>query len=109
MKSINQKDFFDVLHAPYVRGFSEGLRRKLRKFSNGFVPKKEETLYSKLCKLKHRNDPEKQKKNVVHTIECETWGVHYVGETGQQFFVRGGSNTREMSETKSSQVESITI
>ena len=40
VKPVNQKEFFDVLHAPYVKGFSEGLQRKLRKFNIGFVPKK---------------------------------------------------------------------
>ena len=25
VKTVNQKEFFDVLHAPYVKGFSEGL------------------------------------------------------------------------------------
>ena len=27
VKTVNQKEFFDVLHAPYVKGFSEGLCR----------------------------------------------------------------------------------
>ena len=34
------EDYFEVLHAPYVRGFSESLQRKLRKVQIGFVPKK---------------------------------------------------------------------
>ena len=55
------KGFLYVLHAPYVKGFLEGLQRKMRKFDIRFVPKKGQTLYSKLCKLKHRNDPEKKK------------------------------------------------
>jgi hypothetical protein len=40
------EDYFEVLHAPYVRGFSESLQRKLRKVQIGFVPKKRETLHS---------------------------------------------------------------
>ena len=100
VKTVNQKEFFDVLHAPYVKGFSEGLQRKLRKFNIGFVPKKGETLYSKLCKLKHRNDPE-TRKNVVYAIECETCGVHYVGETGQHFCERRKQHERDVRNKKS--------
>ena len=52
----------------------------------------------KLCKLKHRKDPEKRK-NGVHAIECETCRVHYIGRQ-VNIFVREGSNSREMSEKK---------
>ena len=38
--------FFEVLHAPYVKGFTEGLQRSLRKLNIGVVPKKGVTLYS---------------------------------------------------------------
>ena len=44
------KGYYDVLHAPYVKGFSEGLQRKLRKLQVGLVPKSGETLNSNLCK-----------------------------------------------------------
>ena len=47
-------DYFEVLNAPYVRGFSEGLQRKLRRLGIGFVPKREETRYTNLCKLKQK-------------------------------------------------------
>ena len=40
----NNKDFFEVLLAPYVKGFSEGLQRKLRRLQIGLVPRKQETL-----------------------------------------------------------------
>ena len=40
VEPVNQKEFYDVLHAPYVKGFSEGLQRKLRKFNIGYVPKR---------------------------------------------------------------------
>ena len=45
-------DIFEVLQGPYEKGFSEGLKRKLRKVNIGFVPKRGETLYTGLCKLK---------------------------------------------------------
>ena len=52
----NDKDFFEVLHAPYAKGFSEGLQRKLRKLLIGLVPKKQDTIYSNLCKLNQKVD-----------------------------------------------------
>ena len=54
VEPVNQKEFYDVLHAPYVKGFSEGLQRKLRKFNFLYVPKRGETLYTHLCKHKKR-------------------------------------------------------
>ena len=38
----NEKEYFEVLHAPYVKGFTEGLQRRLRRLNIGFVPKKRE-------------------------------------------------------------------
>ena len=84
VKPVQQKDYFDVLHAPYVKGFSESLQRKLNSFQVGHVPNRGETLYTKLCRLKQRVEPENWK-NVVYAIECETCGVHCVGETGQHY------------------------
>ena len=49
-----RKDCIEVLHAPYVKGFTEGLQ--LKKLNVGVVPKKGETLYSNLCKLKQKRD-----------------------------------------------------
>ena len=60
------------------------MQRKLKNFQIGYVPKRGETLYTKLCRLKQRVEPENWK-NVVYAIECETCGVHYVGETGQHY------------------------
>jgi len=60
VKAENQKEYYDVLHAPYVQGFSETLQRKLKRFQVGYVPKRGETLYNKLCRLKQ-------------TVEFEDW------------------------------------
>ena len=49
-----RKDYVEVLHALYVKGFTEGLQRNLMKLNVGVVPKKGETLYSNLCKLKQK-------------------------------------------------------
>ena len=83
----NQKDFFEVLHAPYVKGFSEGLQRKLRKLQIGLVPKKQDTIYSNLCKLKQKGDWV-ECKYVIYSVPCKKCGVRYIGETGQHFCQR---------------------
>ena len=40
----NEKQYFEVLHVPYMKGFTEGLQRRLRRLNIGFVPKRRETL-----------------------------------------------------------------
>ena len=62
-------DYCEVLHAPYVKGFSEGLQQKLRKVNIGFVPKRGETLYTSLCKLKKKIGFE-EVKDVVYSVPC---------------------------------------
>ena len=79
-----KKDYFEVLHAPYVQGFTEGLQRKLKKLNVGVIPKKGETLYSKLWKLKQKGNKE-DNKDLVYSVPCGTCGVRYVGETGQHY------------------------
>ena len=72
-----RKDYVEVLHAPYVKGFMEGLQRKLKKLNVGVVPKKGETLCSNLCKLKQKRDMEDRKDlvwyHVVHAV-FGMWG-----------------------------------
>ena len=80
----NEKGYFEVLHVPYVRGFSEGLQRRLRRLQVGLVPKTGETIYSNLCKLKQKGDMQ-ECKDVVYSVPCGECGVRYVGETGQHF------------------------
>ena len=41
VKIENEKEYSDVIHAPYIRGFSEHLGRKLRRLKVGYVPKRE--------------------------------------------------------------------
>ena len=78
VESVNQKEFYDFLHAPYVKGFSEGLQRKLRKFNVGYVPKKGETLYTHFYKLEQRVELE-DRKNVIYAEECKTCGERFRG------------------------------
>ena len=41
-----RKDYYEVLHAPYVKGFTEGLQRKLKKLNVGVVPKHFNEIYA---------------------------------------------------------------
>ena len=93
------KEYVDVLHAPYVKGFSEGLQRKLNKIGIGYVPKKGETLYSNLCKLKQKVDMDYWK-DVVYAVRCGTCGVCYIGETGQHFCDRRDQHKRDVNQKK---------
>ena len=93
------KEYVDVLHAPYIKGFSEGLQRKLNKIGIGYVPKKGETLYSNLCKLKQKVDMDYWK-DVVYAVRCGTCGVCYIGETGQHFCDRRDQHKRDVNQKK---------
>ena len=95
IKTENEKEYNDVIHAPYVRGFSEHLGRKLRRLKVGYVPKRGETLYTNLCRLKQKVELEDYK-NVVYAVECETCGVQYIGETGQHFCDRRNQHQRDI-------------
>ena len=77
-------EYLNVLHAPYIQGFSEKLQKDLRKLGIGFVMQKGETLKTKLCKLKPTTEKE-DKKDVDYIISCQTCGMKYFGETSQQF------------------------
>jgi GIY-YIG catalytic domain len=82
-----ESEFYDIVHAPYVEGFSELIQKKLRKMNVGFVMKRGETIGKVLCngKFKMHHD---DMKNVVYAIKCNTCKVHYIGETGQKFCER---------------------
>ena len=60
-----------MLHAPYIKGFSEGLGRKLRRLGIGFVPKKGETIYTNVCKLKQKKELEEKECYIC----CGVWDV----------------------------------
>jgi len=90
-----KNEYFEVLHAPYVHGFTERLQKELKTFGIGFVMKKGTTLASVLCKLKQKTEKE-QKKNMDYIIKCKTCDMKYVGETGQQFHTRKQQHQRDV-------------
>ena len=94
-----EKAFFEVLHAPYVKGFTEGLQRSLRELNIGVVPKKGETLYSHVCKLKQKKEKDEHK-DVIYSVPCGTCGVRYVGETGQHYCDRRSQHQRDIKNKK---------
>jgi hypothetical protein len=94
VRAEKNKEYFEVLHAPYIKGFSEGLGRKLRRLGIGFVPKKGETIYTNVCKLKKKKELE-ERKNVIYAVECETCGLHYIGKQ-DSITVTEGANIRGM-------------
>ena len=57
----DNNEYFEVLHAPYVHGFTEQLQKELKTFGIGFVMKKGTTLASVLCKLKQKTEKEEKK------------------------------------------------
>ena len=101
MEKEKNEDYFEVLHATYVQGFSESLQRKLRKVQIGFVPKKRETLYTQLCKLKQKVNFE-DCKDMVYSAPCVKCGLRYLGETGQHFCDRVGQHKRDVKNGKMS-------
>jgi hypothetical protein len=46
------EDYYDVLYAPYIAGFSERLQKALSPFKIGIAHKTERTLFNPICKLR---------------------------------------------------------
>ena len=84
-----------------MKGFTEGLQRRLRRLNIGFVPKRRETLYTNLCKLKTKVDFN-DCKDVVYSIPCKECGLRYIGETSQHFCDRVGQHQRDIRNRKMS-------
>ena len=79
-----ESEYHDVLHAPYISGFSEQLARDLKQIKIGVTFQKGNTLYNSICKLKPQKHPD-DRKNIIYCIGCKLCSQHYLGET-QQFF-----------------------
>ena len=46
-----ESEYYDVIHAPYITGFSEQLARDLKQIKIGVTFQKGNTLYNSVCKL----------------------------------------------------------
>ena len=49
-----KEEYFKVLHAPCIRGFTERLQKKLKPFNIEFVHKKGDTIFKNVCHLKQK-------------------------------------------------------
>ena len=47
-----KEEYFEVLHAPYIHGFTERLQKK--PFNIGSVHKKGDTIFQNVCHLKQK-------------------------------------------------------
>lgn len=80
-KKDENKDYF--VSIPYVKGLTENLSKKLKKFEVAVsakpMKKVKEKLYSK---MKYKIEKDK-KKDVIYKIDCKRCNVSYIGETKQ--------------------------
>jgi hypothetical protein len=91
----DEDEYFNVIHAPYVQGFSERLQHDLRPLKIGFVPKKMKTLHSELSRRKPKRHIMKCK-DVVYQFECRDCKMKYIGETGQRLESRREQHQRDI-------------
>lgn len=77
-----EKEFFNVLHTPYIKGFSEILTRDLKKLNVGWVLKKRSTVKQEVQSLKPSEDRFEQK-DLIYKIDCRNCDCSYIGETGR--------------------------
>ena len=87
-ENVEQEDdksnYYDVLHVPYVAGFSEKLAKDLNCVNVGMTFQKGKTIFNSVCKLKPPKHSD-ERKNVVYCLGCKSCDQCYLGET-QQFF-----------------------
>ena len=57
-----KSEYFDVLHAPYIQGFTENLQKKLRTFNVGIVNKKGNTIKQTIYMSHEAKNPKRTTK-----------------------------------------------
>jgi hypothetical protein len=88
-------EFYDVIQAPYVKGFTESLQKNLRAINVGVVSKKAGTIRSMISKTKCPRDKD-ETKDVVYKIDCRTCGKAYIGETSKTIRERKDQHRRDV-------------
>ena len=81
-----ESKYYDVLHAPYIAGFSEQLARDLKQIKIGVTFQKGNTLYNSVCKLKPEKHPD-DRKNIISCLGCKSCNQHYLGENNNSFLL----------------------
>ena len=74
-------DFEKSFKVPYVKGFSDILRRELQKEGIHVIFSKGTTLEKKLCKLTPKKPIEESKHNIYRKY-CSKCSATYIGESG---------------------------
>ena len=77
-----QDDFGIVIYLPFIKGFSERIRRELRKEGINVVFKKGRTLEKTLCKFRPKIPKELSRDN-IYLKKCNKCSFKYIGESGQ--------------------------
>ena len=77
-----QDDFGKVLNLPFIKGFSERIRRELSKEGVNVAFKKGRTLEKTLCKFRPKTPKELSKDN-ISLKKCNKCSSTYTGESGQ--------------------------
>ena len=75
-------EYYGILHAPYIQGFTKNLRKKLRRFNIGIVNKKGNSIEQAFCYMKQKI-PRTQQKNCGYKFNFKHCESCYIGETGQ--------------------------
>ena len=81
-KEEKKEDFKKVLNVPFIKGFSDRVRRDLMKEGVKVVLKKGQTLEKMLCKFRPRTPKELSKDN-IYLKNCTGCSSKYIGESGQ--------------------------
>ena len=79
--------------APYIRGVSERCSKILLPYGIKLAHKSEQTLRSKLCKLKDPR-PTLERTGCVYKIDCNDCSKKYIGETGKEITKRIAEHQR---------------
>ena len=77
-----QDDFGNIINLPFIKGFSERIRRELSKEGINVVFKKGRTLEKTLCKFRPKIPKELSKDN-IYLKKCNKCSSKYIGESGQ--------------------------
>ena len=63
-----KKGYYDILHAPYIQGFTENLQKKLHRLNIGMVHKKGDTIKQIICHTKQKVSKMQQKNVSIDLI-----------------------------------------
>ena len=86
-EKVENDEYYDILHIPFIKNFSGFLGSEFKKLNIGVVMKKGRTIGSVLMHLKPQR-AQTETKDIVYGIQCSTCKKMYIGETGQKICQR---------------------